>query len=583
MAKDSTAVQRLIELAQQKPIDVDLGGLFDGEPPRRAAPPLPRAGAMQPAGAPPPLPRRPSGTQNLTTIPAGTPAPERVDDLAAAPRVTNSSGADLAAAEEMWGNKPLPPLPQARRAAPPPAAALPPPRRSMQQAAAAPPAPVAKAPVAPAPLPRPPAIADELPTSPVSLNEMEGVDERDWFQQSEAVPMLDEFGTQSVLKSRGSAVVAIAAAFGLGLIVAGGYIVYSRLSTPAPKPVPAQSAASRINAASAGKVAPAPASAPAPAPSVAAAAPVQAAPAPAPAAVAPAPAQVAPAPAPEQTAPPPTVTPIEPASAQAAAAAPAAAAPVAGTLVDVTLKSDPSGVTVMLIDGGGAVKLGKTPTVASLSAGTQHQILFTREGYSATMATIDPAAQTDVMVALAPTPGSNAPAAVAVVQPAPAATAPVATPIETAPAPATKAKHVAAAPAPKQKHVAAEPAPAPKAKHVAAEPAPAPVEHVAHAQVSDDGDNPVTSHKAAPKRAATATATSGTGTLMIGAKPPCDIIIDGRATGLTTPQRAINLPPGSHNITLVNRANDIKKSFSVSINAGAPTKVVKDFTSLMRK
>ena len=286
--------------------------------------------------------------------------------------------------------------------------------------------------------------------------------------------------------------------------------------------------------------------------------------------------QAAPAPAPEQAAPaaaPPTVTPIEPAPEQAAAAVPAAAMPVAGALVDVTLKSDPSGVTVMLIDGGGAVKLGKTPTVASLSAGTQHQILFSRDGYTATMATIDPAAQTDVMVALAPTPGSHAQPAVAIVQPAPTQpSAPIATPIETAPAPAPKHEHVAAAP----KHSAPAPAPAPK--HAA----PAPVEHAAHAQVADDSDNPVPSHKAAPKRAATATETSRTGTLMIGAKPPCDIVIDGRATGLTTPQRSINLQPGSHNITLVNRANNIKKSFSVSINAGSPTKVVKDFTSLMK-
>jgi hypothetical protein len=165
------------------------------------------------------------------------------------------------------------------------------------------------------------------------------------------------------------------------------------------------------------------------------------------------------------------------------------------------------------------------------------------------------------------------------VQPAPTQTAPIATPIETAPAPAPK--HVAAAP--KHEH-AAPAAPAPKHEHAAPAPAPAPVERVAHAQVSDDDDNPVTaSHKPAPKRAATATATSSTGTLMIGAKPPCDIIIDGRTTGLTTPQRAINLQPGSHSITLVNHANNIKKSFSVSINAGAPTKVVKDFTSLMKK
>src|SRR5262245_35456526 len=112
MAKDSTAVQKLIELAQQKPIDVDLGGLFESDPPKPAPLPPPRPSAPQPAAAPPPLPRTrtPSHTQSgLTAVQQaaqGTPAPERVDVASAA--------------DELFGSKPLPPLPVAGPAQPPP-------------------------------------------------------------------------------------------------------------------------------------------------------------------------------------------------------------------------------------------------------------------------------------------------------------------------------------------------------------------------------------------------------------------------------------------------------------------------------
>jgi hypothetical protein len=44
----------------------------------------------------------------------------------------------------------------------------------------------------------------------------------------------------------------------------------------------------------------------------------------------------------------------------------------------------------------------------------------------------------------------------------------------------------------------------------------------------------------------------GEGTLLLGSKPPCDIFIDGKATGMQTPQRDIKLPSGKHKITLVN-------------------------------
>jgi len=68
----------------------------------------------------------------------------------------------------------------------------------------------------------------------------------------------------------------------------------------------------------------------------------------------------------------------------------------------------------------------------------------------------------------------------------------------------------------------------------------------------------------------------GVGTLMISSKPPCEIVIDGRATGLTTPQRAISLSAGSHRITLRNGEKSIRKTLTVQIAANATEKVIED-------
>jgi hypothetical protein len=70
----------------------------------------------------------------------------------------------------------------------------------------------------------------------------------------------------------------------------------------------------------------------------------------------------------------------------------------------------------------------------------------------------------------------------------------------------------------------------------------------------------------------------GNGMLMVSAKPPCDILIDGKSTGLATPQRAIPLSPGAHAITLVNSQNGIKKTIAVKVEAKKSTKLIKDFT-----
>ena len=66
------------------------------------------------------------------------------------------------------------------------------------------------------------------------------------------------------------------------------------------------------------------------------------------------------------------------------------------------------------------------------------------------------------------------------------------------------------------------------------------------------------------------------GTLRIRSRPACDIIIDGRKTGLRTPQRSLELKPGKHTIVLVNKKHRIRKKLSVRIKEGKTTRVTKD-------
>ena len=85
---------------------------------------------------------------------------------------------------------------------------------------------------------------------------------------------------------------------------------------------------------------------------------------------------------------------------------------------------------------------------------------------------------------------------------------------------------------------------------------------------------------AKPKQVAIAApvAPAGTGILMVSAKPPCEIIVDGKSTHLTTPQRSIALSPGTHAVTLVNASIGIKKTIAVKVEAKKPTKLIQDFT-----
>ncbi len=133
--------------------------------------------------------------------------------------------------------------------------------------------------------------------------------------------------------------------------------------------------------------------------------------------------------------------------------------------------------------------------------------------------------------------------------------APIVTPIEQLPPPQPTL------PTPP---VALEPPPAPVPPPVA-EPAPAPAPQPAPA--------PRHHHAAsAPAKHA------GAGTLAVSSKPPCAIVIDGKATDLTSPQRAIALSAGTHEVTLINAEEGIHLTAEVVISADRTTQLIQDFT-----
>ena len=68
------------------------------------------------------------------------------------------------------------------------------------------------------------------------------------------------------------------------------------------------------------------------------------------------------------------------------------------------------------------------------------------------------------------------------------------------------------------------------------------------------------------------------GILKIASKPPCAITVDGRPSGKTTPQAALALSVGSHEITLTNEEQGINLTTEVVISADKPATVVQDFT-----
>ena len=223
------------------------------------------------------------------------------------------------------------------------------------------------------------------------------------------------------------------------------------------------------------------------------------------------------------------------APAAAAAAAPAAIAqatdPIvhevqtargAVKLVDVRIDSKPAGATVMLVDNGKTTFLGTTPVAASVDPGRSYDIVLTLEGRPTQMAHLDPGKtqRLDVTLGKAPPPAAERA-------------------VKTSSAPRAETPHRKA-----EKHVTAS---APTGGLV------------------DPGFD-----------SAPAADAGGAGTLMVSSKPPCEIFIDGKDTGMKTPQRSMSLPAGTHKVTFSNPDANITKTVSVKISADQTTKLIQD-------
>jgi hypothetical protein len=187
-------------------------------------------------------------------------------------------------------------------------------------------------------------------------------------------------------------------------------------------------------------------------------------------------------------------------------------------LVDVRINSKPAGATVMLVDDGKTSFLGTTPLATSVDASKSYDVIFTLEGRPTQMAHLDPATSARVDISL-----------------------------------------------PRAHH------------HESKATAPATATKKAAKSSTFDEEAELASLGEAPKKASKPKADAGgEGTLMVSSKPPCEIYIDGKATGLTTPQKSIALSAGSHKVTFINAAENIKKTVSVSITADKPTKLIQD-------
>ncbi len=537
MAKtESTAINSLIELtatATPRKLAPDEDLMFT-EPTKRPAGKavsVPRMSATLTNAAPvEPLPRGrgAAGTQQNAVTPTGV-------------RVTTAPPTRSMTIPPM---PPLPPLPTQSAAAitppPPPRTSrpsLPPPVRQTSAAAIG-------APPVPTPTPVTDPSFDSAPIAPIDLTD------QSWFEESRAVdrvtgPVSEStwVGTVQVPKQTttaqwlGKLALPMGAMIVVGIFV-GGYVAFDGEGghARAAKTEPAAAVAPTTDLA---KTEPA---AVAPVADVAntepAAAPTGDLPSTEPVAAEPA--------KPEPVAAEPTVTApakTEPAvtapTTVAAAAVPVVATPVAPggkvSFVDVRLDSKPSGATVMLVDRGKTMFLGTTPISTALDPSRQYDVVFTYKDRPTLLEHIDPRTQSKLAVTLNRSGSKSA-----------------ALPLtETAPIKIVAPKVVA------PKAIAKE---APKAETPKTE--------------APKVEAPKAIAKEVPK--AEAPQAGGQGVLMVSSKPPCEIYVDGKATGLMTPQRSLPLSAGTHKITLINSAEKIKKTLTVQITADQPTKLIQD-------
>jgi hypothetical protein len=553
---ESTAVNELIDLVQSgKPLDDPGEDMFRAPPPaarpplQAAPPPVPSmASAIPPRGEVEPLPpmRAPTGTSQLVlrgtpaaaprapaaraiTAPEGTPPPVLLPPLPSSVRMVTAPPTRATT---------IPSLPSAKATLPPPVrASVPPPTRSTASTLPPATAPVAapfetKAAVDDNPFIAQPVVAKPAPAGKPAkaskIDETGDVVAADgWFESSRGVDKVDEtwMGTRPVQRQGNThaavrrLILPTLAIVGAGLAI-GAYIGHHRHAAAAPAP------AAQVAAAQPGT---APAGAPAAGSANAALDPTQATPPapPAPAAVnALDPTQATP-PAPPAAATPSTApVAAAPAPAPAAApaptpaAAPAAPAPAPAAAPAVAAAPAPAGAFV-------DVRLDSRPGGATVMLVDNGKTTFL--GTTPVAASLDPSRGYDVVFTL-----SGHPTQMAHIDPA-------------------HTNHLEVA------LDGAAPVASPHHAHASHATLPAPVRATHHVT-----------------RVAAAASVGAAGTLMVSSKPPCELVIDGRTTGLTTPQRAIKLAAGLHQITFVNAADHVHRTITVSIRSAHATKLIEN-------
>ncbi|MEZ4359452.1 MAG: protein kinase [Kofleriaceae bacterium] len=202
-------------------------------------------------------------------------------------------------------------------------------------------------------------------------------------------------------------------------------------------------------------------------------------------------------------------------------------------------QSEPGGATVTLIADGERKTLGASPASSKLDPRRVYQVLFEKPGYvSANRPIVFSGVERESIVVVLER-------AEVMIAPPPKDPTPEAPPV------APTVPKVVAPPPPRP---VVKPTRPPERPRVTPTPTPTP---------SPPPSDPVVTAE---------------GVLQISAKPPCEIVIDGKATGLSTPQREILLTAGSHRVTLINNEYSIRETFSVNVEADTTSKVVKDFT-----
>jgi hypothetical protein len=210
----------------------------------------------------------------------------------------------------------------------------------------------------------------------------------------------------------------------------------------------------------------------------------------------------------------PVVAPA-PATGSSAAVAVAPAAAAAPELVEIRIESSPAGASVMLVDRGRTQLIGTTPVDTAVDPSRAYDLVFAHASGPPQVEHLDPTTTRRVAVVLG--------------------------------------KHEAA----------------PRPADSPPRPADSQVRRVERATAERTAEP-----QGRPSRARTEPV--GQGTLMISSKPPCEIVIDGKPTGLTTPQRSIPVAAGSHRITLINSDNDTRRTVTVQIAPNATEKVIED-------